>query len=620
MKKIFFLTLLIFCAGIILKSQSKIADLEKQLKSADGEKRYELLYKISKAYLPITARKSLDYGNEALDMAKKLNSKNKEANALNLIGTAYYQLEKYRDAIKNYENEYAIRKNLNQKTGSTKTLYNIGSIYEVWGKKSKALSTYKDALASAKAIKNGQLASECYESIIKIYSSDKKYKDAFEYMTEYMGFKSASKITFERKKIAILETQYAEEKKQKEETVQQLAEVDSSLTVVKEEKEDLMKDTVEKSLEITDLTIETKEQELTIQEQQAENRRQQQWLIAFISFFVVILLFSILLYFQVRAKKKANKLLLLKNAEINEQKEEIQAQAEQLLVKNSQLEESKEEITAQADQLALTNEELTQKGDEIQYKNEQITDSIQYASRIQQVMLPQQEFMNELMPNNMVLFKPRDIVSGDFYWYKQIKNFVIFAAADCTGHGVPGAFMSMLGISFLNDIVSKSRFDKPNEILNTLRKRVKKSLNQRGEDFESADGMDMSLCVFDTEYNVMQFAGAYNSLYLIRDNELQVYKADRQPVAVYMREKDFTNHEFEVQKGDCIYLFSDGYKDQFGGENGHKFKSQRFNQLLLDIHQKTMNEQRDILDKTITDWMGDGHDQLDDILVLGVRI
>ncbi len=235
-------------------------------------------------------------------------------------------------------------------------------------------------------------------------------------------------------------------------------------------------------------------------------------------------------------------------------------------------------------------------------------------------MLPQQEFIDELMPNNMVLFKPRDIVSGDFYWYKQIKNFVIFAAADCTGHGVPGAFMSMLGISFLNDIVSKSRFDKPNEMLNTLRKRIKKSLNQTGDNFESADGMDMSLCVYDTEFNVMQFAGAYNSLYLIRNNELKVHKADRQPVAVHMLEKEFTNHEFEVQKGDCIYLFSDGYKDQFGGDKGDKFKTQRFDKILLDIHQKPMTEQREILDKTITDWMGDKHEQLDDILVLGVRI
>ena len=618
MKKKILLGLLLF-VGVTLNSQ-QISELEKQLKSTSGKEKYELLYKISKAYLPISARKSLSYGNQALDLAKRLNSKNKEANALNLIGTAYYKHEKYRDAVKTYEKEYKIRKNLNQIAGSTKTLYNIGSIYKVWGKESRALEAYKKVLSASKKQKNSTMVAQCYESIIEIYSSDRKYKDAFEYMADYMAYLNASKITSERRKIAILETQYAEEKKQKEETEQQLALVDSNLHAVKEQKENLVRDTAEKSLEIADLTIETHEQEVTIHEQQEENEWQRQLLIAFISFFVVILLFSIVLYFQVRAKNKANNLLLIKNEEIRGQKEEIQGQAEQLLERNAQIEESKEEIQAQAEQLEHANRELTRQKDEIQYQNDQITDSIQYASRIQKVMLPQQELMDGLMPNNMVFFKPRDIVSGDFYWCKQIKNFVIFAAADCTGHGVPGAFMSMLGISFLNEIVSKSRFDKPNEILNTLRKRIKKSLNQTGESFESADGMDMALCVLDTEYNIMQFAGAYNSLYLIRDGELQVYKADRQPVAIYMREKDFTNYEFEVKKDDCIYLFSDGYKDQFGGDRGHKYKSKRFNELLLSIHKKPMKEQRAILDKTITDWMGSNHEQLDDILVLGVKI
>lgn len=610
------ITLIIFLSmglSFVLKAQSNIAELENKLKTSEGKSKYELLYQISKAYLPISAKKSLNYGEQAFKMSKELKNKNLEANALNLIGTAYYQLENYRDAVKTYEKEYEVRKALKQKSESTKTLYNIASIYEAWGKQSKALSTFKDALPAAKVSKDQALIFECFESIIKLYSSDRKYKEAFEYMTEYMGYRSATHITFERKKIAILETQFAEEKRIKEETFQQLANVDSNLNVVKGEKEVLIKDTTQKNIAINDLTIETKEQEQTIQVQQAENRRQKQWLIAFISFFIVILIFSILLYFQVRAKKKAYKLLLLKNAEIMEQKEEIMVQSEQLLEKNAQLEESREEIQTQAEQLEFANKELT-------YQHEQITDSILYARRIQRVMLPQQKFMDELIPDNMVLFKPRDIVSGDFYWYKQIKNFIVFAAADCTGHGVPGAFMSMLGISFLNDIVSKSRFDKPNEILNSLRKRIKNELHQTGKEQESADGMDMSLCVLDTEYGILQFAGAYNPLYLIRDNEIQIYKADRQPVAIYMREKEFTNHEIKVQKGDCIYMFSDGYKDQFGGESGQKFKSKRFNELLLEIHQKPMAEQSKILGKTIEDWMGKKYDQIDDILVLGVRI
>jgi serine phosphatase RsbU (regulator of sigma subunit) len=613
MKKVYLIVLIAINFAIPLLAQNNIADMEKGLKNAEGQNKFELLYKISKAYLTTSAKKSLDYGNQALVLAKQLNDKNLEANANNIIGTAYYQLEKYKDAIKTYEDEYAIRKSLKQDQESAKTYYNIGSIYEVWGKEAKAMGIYKEVLAMARTGKFESLAFECYESIIKIYRKGNQYKDAYEYMAQYMAYRSASNITFERKKIDILETQFAEEKRISEETKQHLVKVDSNLTQVKGEKEILVNDTAKKNLKINNLTVETKEQKLTIKEQQEENRRQRQWLIAFVSFFMVILIYSIVLYFQVRAKKKANRLLIQRNAEIMEQKEEITVQAEQLLEKNAQIQESNEEIQTQAEQLIFTNQEL-------RYQHEQITDSINYAKRIQTVMLPSKEFVDELIPENMVLLRPRDIVSGDFYWYKQIKNFIIFAAADCTGHGVPGAFMSMLGMSFLNDIVSKSRFDKPNEILNTLRKRIKKSLNQTGKSNEAADGMDISICVYDTEYNIMQFAGAYNSLYLIRDNELQVYKADRQPVAIYIQEKDFTNHEFKVQKGDCIYLFSDGYKDQFGGDSGQKFKSKRFNQLLLDIHQKPMPEQREILDKTIVEWMDNKYDQIDDILVLGVRI
>jgi len=607
------LIVIILTISFSIKSQINISDLENKLKSANGKDKYELLYKISKAYLSDSPKKSLSYGQQAQQVAKELKNKNLEANALNITGTAQYQLENYKDAIKSYEDEYKLRKDLKQGEESTKTLFNIGSVYEVWGKESKAMNSYTKALELSKSARYEILASQCFEAIIKIYQKNKDYKAAFENMVQYMAFRSASSITFERQKIAILETQYAEEKKIKEETKQELAQVDSNLNVVKGEKETLVKDTANKGIAINDLTIETNEQKLTIIEKEEQNRRQRQWLIAFISFFIVILAFSILLYLQVRAKKKANRLLLLRNAEIMEQKEEITVQAEQLLEKNAQIQESNEEIKTQSEQLEFVNKEL-------RYQHEQITDSIVYARRIQTVMLPQQDLIDEILGESMVLYKPRDIVSGDFYWIKKIKNFAIFAAADCTGHGVPGAFMSMLGMSFLNEIVSKSRFDTPNEILNTLRKRIKKSLNQTGKELESTDGMDIALCVIDTENNLLQYSGAYNPLYIIRNNELNIIKADKQPVAIHIKEIEFTNHEFQLQKGDCIYLFSDGYKDQFGGTNGQKFKSKKFNQLLLDIHQKPMKEQYQILDKEIIDWMGKQNSQIDDILIMGVRI
>jgi len=270
--------------------------------------------------------------------------------------------------------------------------------------------------------------------------------------------------------------------------------------------------------------------------------------------------------------------------------------------------------------------ELKKAEQEITRQKEQITDSILYAERIQQAVLPPDEFISDVLPDHFIFFKPRDIVSGDFYWMRKIKNFVVIVVADCTGHGVPGAFMSMLGITFLNDIIVKSRFDTADELLNRLRKRVKKALRQTGTDSEAKDGMDLSLCIIDMEFLQMQFSGAFNSLYLIRKKELIEFKADRQPIAIYIKEKDFTNHEAQLQKGDCIYMSSDGFEDQMGGPNGKKFLRRRFKELLIENSTYPMVKQKVILDQTLTSWQNPDDEsemkykQVDDILVFGVRV
>ncbi len=256
---------------------------------------------------------------------------------------------------------------------------------------------------------------------------------------------------------------------------------------------------------------------------------------------------------------------------------------------------------------------------EIELKNKQITDSIRYAKSIQNAILPDMEFMKKEMPEHFVLYKPKDIVSGDFYWVKKINNFLIIAAVDCTGHGVPGAFMSMLGTSFLNETVTKTKLDKPNEILERLRKRVKVSLKQTGKDIEQRDGMDMALCILDLDNKEMQYAGAYNPLYLIRDGELIEYKADRQPVAIHYVEKEFTNHVIKLQEGDTFYIFSDGLYDQFGGPENTKFKSKNLKQLIVDNSGKSMSEQKKVYEQVFNEWKGD-NEQIDDVLLIGIRI
>jgi len=239
-------------------------------------------------------------------------------------------------------------------------------------------------------------------------------------------------------------------------------------------------------------------------------------------------------------------------------------------------------------------------------------------------MLPPETFINELINENFILYKPRDIVSGDFYWIKQVNQYIVLVAADCTGHGVPGAFMSMLGMSYLNEIVQRREITQANEVLNELRKQVKHSLRQHGQRDESKDGMDMALCVIDLKDMQMQYTGAHNPLYLIRDvdgrPELREIKADIMPVGFYHgKDKTFTNHDIQLEMGDTFYIFSDGFIDQKGGKDNKKFMSKNFKNLLLEIQDQPMLDQKDVLDKTLTDWMGD-NSQMDDILVIGIRV
>ncbi|MBU8893765.1 MAG: SpoIIE family protein phosphatase [Bacteroidales bacterium] len=265
-------------------------------------------------------------------------------------------------------------------------------------------------------------------------------------------------------------------------------------------------------------------------------------------------------------------------------------------------------------------EEVVKQKDEIADKNKSITDSIEYAKRIQTAILPSQEFAEEILPEHFILFRPRDIVSGDFYWMAKKDNLLIVIAADCTGHGVPGAFMSMLGVSFLNEIINTNEVTTANLILNSLRADIKKTLGQEGKEGEAKDGMDIALCVVDFDNMKMQYSGAYNPLYLFRNNELIETKADRMPIGIYVKEKEsFTNNEIKLQKNDVFYISSDGYQDQFGGEDGQKFKTKNYKQLLLDIHQKPMAEQREILNVKIDEWRGKW-EQVDDIIIVGIRV
>jgi serine phosphatase RsbU (regulator of sigma subunit) len=298
-------------------------------------------------------------------------------------------------------------------------------------------------------------------------------------------------------------------------------------------------------------------------------------------------------------------------------------------------EKLEEIVKERTEEIERSKQKIEEQRDIAYRQKKEILDSISYAQRIQQAVLPSPQYADDILLEHFILYRPRDIVSGDFYWMRKINNYVAVVAADCTGHGVPGAFMSMLGSSFLNEIVTRRSLDNAAQILNRLRNKVKRSLHQEGKEGEQKDGMDIALLIIDNETLELQYAGAYNPLYIIRENkdvnindesieldnrfEFIQLKADRQPIGIHLNEKDFTNHVFQLQNGDNLYSFSDGYVDQFGGETGEKFKHKRFRDLLLSIQGKPMDEQKQILEHAFVRWKRDLA-QIDDVLVMGIKI
>lgn len=315
---------------------------------------------------------------------------------------------------------------------------------------------------------------------------------------------------------------------------------------------------------------------------------------------------------RVRAIQRRNAILKKmvdeQTAEIRRQKDILAEQAESIKKQNTELEQKNILITASNEQMAKLLEN--------------IESSIRYAKRIQDAMLPNHDRMSHALPEYFVLYKPRDIVSGDFYWFVEHNGKIALAAADCTGHGVPGAFMSMIGHALLTEIVVEKDIMEPDKILAHLNAGIRRALKQ--DNNESRDGMDIALCIIDKNTRVVEYAGAMNPLCVVRNGQLEEVKATRFPIGGVQRDDEERSYsksvlEFDEQNPIMLYVYSDGYQDQFGGADGRKFMSKRFKQMLVDISEKSMAEQRRILDETIEEWKGT-HKQIDDILVMGVRL
>ncbi len=314
-----------------------------------------------------------------------------------------------------------------------------------------------------------------------------------------------------------------------------------------------------------------------------------------------------------RQKKMLEKVVNERTSEIRHQKEEIEK-------KNTELEQQKEEIQATAENLKMANESIADQKSIIEKKNLDITDSIQYAKYIQEAMLPQLGEIKRSLKDSFILFKPKDIVSGDFFWYAEARGLKIVAAVDCTGHGVPGAFMSMLGSTLLQQVIFEKHATDAGEILTLLNEGVRESLSQ--QDSHNRDGMDLALCVIDEKKKTVNYAGAKNPLVFIdKSNGIQTIRGDKFPIGGFQVEGEvrFNSHKLEIKEPTTIYMFSDGFQDQFGGPKGKKYMIKQLKGDFERIWNKEGFDQLAYLEKKFNDWRG-RHEQLDDILVMGFKL
>jgi phosphoserine phosphatase RsbU/P len=279
------------------------------------------------------------------------------------------------------------------------------------------------------------------------------------------------------------------------------------------------------------------------------------------------------------------------------------------------------EVVAQKEEIESQRDAIENQRDQLSEQQKHIMDSIHYSKRLQNAILPTKSFVNELFPESFIFYLPRNIISGDFYWFHRIGNRKYFSAVDCTGHGVPGALVSMVGQNWLNYAVKDLGLDKPGLILDALNAGVMSTFKENDDETSVKDGMDIALCCIDYDTMTLEFAGAYNPAIIIRNGEAITLKPDKQPIGASSKPDrlNFTNQEMKLEPNDMVYVFSDGFPDQFGGPTGFKFLIKRFRELLIEIHELPMDEQRMILETTLYDWMGP-EDQVDDITIIGVKV
>lgn len=519
---------------------------------------------------------ALTYLQQAIDIKLKLEDNKGAFQIKENMAIIYSKTGDYEKALKQYEAVYNYKDSVIDEAGISVTLTNIGYTYEKMGKFNNALENYTQSLKIFYKLDDNSNIATCLNNIGDIYYALGKYKQAVDSSLKSLaiGRKLSSKAKVKSTALSLTKS-YVEMNNFRDAYHYHVLYAQMKDSLFNEESAKLLQE-METKYQTEKKQQEIEKQSLKIDKQAAQSRSDRIMLWAMLGGIVLVLLIAIQIFRGYRQKKKANALLSDKNIEITSQKAEIEE------------------------------------------KNLNIMDSIRYAKRIQQTILPREEFVEKHLPKSFILYKPKDIVSGDFYWVEKAGNKIYASAVDCTGHGVPGAFVSIVGYNSLNRTVMEFKLEKPSDILTKLNDLVVDTF-VRHSDSDVKDGMDMSLLSIDTETQEIEFSGAQNPIYIVNKDELVEIKGDKHPIGSSLEAKNFANHGVTAQKGDMLYLFTDGYIDQFGGPKGKKFMRKRFKELLQSIQSMDVKTQKLHLDNTIMDWMKE-EEQLDDILVIGIRV
>lgn len=574
--------------------------------------------------------KGIEYIQKSITIREKLEDKRGLANSYLTLYKVYFELGELDKAMESEFKSLAICEEIGDLQCVSGRYTNLGQLYQRKGDLTEAMRYHQKALELSKKLLIKNRIAQVHENIARVYTVSSKnalarlHLDSSEVLRSSFGDREGiASISLLRAELALGENKYTEAKEFAKQTLQisgelrlryMLKEAHHILSKVYQQEnktEDAfyhfqqfvhLKDSLfntEQSRALVKQELEfsfaRKEAQQRAEEEARELRRQEEqdrlwkiilWVTVGLISLSVLLLFSI---WQYRQKTKSNQRLTMAYAELNQR-----------------------------------NAELKEKNDIIETQNHEINDSIVYAQKIQHAVLPQVEELIKPFSSGFVLFEPKDQISGDFYWTSQLNNHVVVVTADCTGHGVPGGFMSMLGISLLNELVNEQHLLNPAQILDKLREKVIAALRQKGADGEQKDGMDMTVCVFDLSEQKLQFACANHVLYHARMEpgklELTEHKGNRFPVGIFGDDlQSFQSFELDLRKGDRIYTFTDGYADQFGGPKGKKFKYQQLKSLLIKSQDKSMEELQETLRQTFITWKGET-EQTDDVCLIGIQI